>query len=202
LTAVILILISSWPRLGLAGHTIRDTIFQVTSLCTTSGYVTADYEQWHPLAVLVLIILMFMGGMAASTGGGMKMLRCMILLKHAHIEIKKLIHPHAVFPLRFGERVIPQDVTTNILGFFLLFIMIFVLGALILTMLGMDFQTSFGASIACLANIGPAIGEVGPGGNYASLPVLAKWILAFMMMMGRLELFTVLVLFSRSFWKK
>lgn len=202
ITAVVLVVISSFSRFSALGHTIRDSFFQVVSLCTTTGYVTADYEQWHSLAILILIILMFMGGMAGSTGGGMKMVRCMILLKHAHIEIKKLIHPNAIFPLRFGNRVTPQEVTTNILGFFLLFIVIFLLGALILAGMGLDFKTSFGASIACLANIGPAIGQVGPTGNYSALPTLAKWILIGMMLMGRLELFTVLVLFSRSFWKK
>lgn len=202
LSAVILILIFSWTTFDSFGKGIRDGFFQVVSLCTTTGYVTANYETWHPLAIILLIILMFMGGMAASTGGGMKMVRCMILLKHAHIEIKKLIHPNAVFALRFGQRVTSQEVTTNILGFFLLFIIIFVLGALILIALGLDFSTSFGASIACLSNIGPAIGGVGPMGNYASLPALAKWLLIVMMLMGRLELFTVLVLFSRSFWRR
>jgi trk system potassium uptake protein TrkH len=202
LLAAAVIIISSWTRFNPLGHTIRDTLFQVVSLCTTTGYVTANYEAWHPLAVLILILLMFMGGMAGSTGGGMKMIRCMTLLKHAHAEIKKLIHPNAIFPVRVGQRVIPQDVTTNILGFFLLFIILFLLGALVLAAMGLDFATSFGASIACLANIGPAIGDVGPTGNYAAMPLLAKWILIGMMLMGRLELFTVLVLFSRSFWKK
>lgn len=202
LIAIALVVLSSWTRFSVVGHTVRDSVFQVVSLCTTTGYVSANYEQWHPLAVAVLIILMFMGGMAGSTGGGMKMVRCMILAKHAHIEVMKMVHPYAVIPLRFGHRVIPQDVTTNILGFFLLFIVAFMLGALILTALGLDYKTSFGASIACLANIGPAIGKVGPTGNYASLPVLAKWVLIFMMVLGRLELFTVLVLFSRSYWRK
>ncbi|TKJ42259.1 potassium transporter [candidate division LCP-89 bacterium B3_LCP] len=202
ITAIIIVIVFSWTRFDSAGSGVRDSIFQVVSLCTTTGYVTANYEAWHPLAVLVLIILMFMGGMAGSTGGGMKMMRCMILLRHAHNEIKKLIHPNAIFPIRFGQRITPPEVTTNILGFFLLYIVIFVIGALILSALGLDFQTSFGASIACLANIGPSIGDVGPMGNYSAMPGLAKWILILMMLMGRLELFTVLVLFSRSFWKK
>ncbi len=200
--AAILVTTFSWSHINEMGHTIRDCIFQVVSLCTTTGFVTADYETWHPFAVILLIVLMFMGGMAASTGGGMKMVRCMILLKHAHIEIKKLIHPAGVYPLRFGNKLMPAGITTNILGFFLLFIASFVGGAMILMAMGIDATTSFGASIACLANIGPAIGEVGPTGNYAGLPDAAKWLLILMMLMGRLELFTVLVLFSRSFWKK
>lgn len=200
--AAALVVIFSWTTLSVSGSGIRDSIFQVVSLCTTTGYVTANYELWHPLAIILLIILMFMGGMAGSTGGGMKMMRCVVLLKHAHVEIKKLIHPNAIFPVRFGQRVTPPEVTTNILGFFLLFIVLFILGALVLTALGLGFSTAFGASIACLANIGPAIGDVGPTGNYAAMPLVAKWILIAMMLMGRLELFTVLVLFSRSFWKK
>ncbi len=201
-TAVVVVFLFSLGRFENPMIGFRDSVFQVVSLCTTTGYVTANYVTWHPLAILILIILMFMGGMTASTGGGMKMVRCMILLKHAHIEIKKLIHPRAVYPLRFGQRVMDGSMVTNILGFFLLFIVIFVLGALILTGMGLDFATSFGASIACLANIGPAIGDVGPTGNYAGMPILAKWVLIVMMVMGRLELFTVLVLFSGSFWKK
>jgi trk system potassium uptake protein TrkH len=200
--AILLVFIFSVGHFENLADGFRDSVFQVVALCTTTGFVTADYVAWHPLAILILIVLMFMGGMTASTGGGMKMVRCMILLKHAQVEIKKLIHPNAVFPLRFGKRVMPPDMTTNILGFFLLFIVIFLLGALILAAMGMDFATSFGASIACLANIGPAIGDVGPTGNYAGLPGAAKWVLILMMLMGRLELFTVLVLFSRSFWKR
>jgi len=189
-------------RLESIGVGIRDSVFQVVSLCTTTGFATADYELWHPMTILVLILLMFMGGMAGSTGGGMKMVRCMIVLRHAHIEVKKLIRPNAVYPLRYGNKVMPPEIITNILGFFLLFIGIFVAGALALTAMGLDFATSFGSSIACLANIGPAIGRVGPTENYAFLPDPAKWILIVMMMMGRLELFTVLVLFSRTFWRK
>jgi len=202
ITAIVLVFLFSLGKFQDASIGFRDSVFQVVALCTTTGFVTADYLTWHPFAILLLIILMFMGGMTASTGGGMKMVRCMILLKHAHIEIKKLIHPRAVYPLRFGQRVMEGNLITNILGFFLLFIVIFVIGAMILTALGLDFATSFGASIACLANIGPAIGDVGPMGNYAAMPDMAKLVLIVMMVMGRLELFTVLVLFSGSFWKK
>ncbi|MFH1861598.1 MAG: TrkH family potassium uptake protein [bacterium] len=202
LVAILLITLFSWSRFEQHGHTLRDSVFQAVSLCTTTGFITADYEKWHTLAIIVLILLMFMGGMAGSTGGGMKMMRCLILIKHAHIEVKKLIHPNAVFPLRFGSRVISADTTTNILGFFLLYMVFFVLGALLLAALGQDFYTSIGASIACLSNIGPGIGFVGPNGNYAGMPVMAKWILIFLMLLGRLELFTVLVLFSRTFWRK
>ncbi len=202
LIAVLAVLFSSWSSLRENGQHLRDVVFQVVSLLTTTGYVTADYAQWHPFAILILLMLMFIGGMAASTGGGMKVMRVVIVLKHAHIEIKKLIHPHAIFPLRFGKRIIAQDIATNVLGFFLLFIVIFVAGGAVLLMLGLDFSTALGASIACLANIGPGIGEVGPTGNYAALPGIAKWVLIVMMLMGRLELYTVLVLFSRSFWRR
>ncbi|MBU1651100.1 TrkH family potassium uptake protein [bacterium] len=200
--ASVIVYLFNWNRFESFGSGFRDSVFQVVSICTTTGYATADYELWHPLSIIVLIILMFMGGMAGSTGGGMKMVRCMILLRHAHIEVKKLIHPNAVYPLRFGKKIMQEEITTNILGFFLLFIVIFVTGALTLSALGLDFATSFGASVACLANIGPAIGDVGPTDNYAFMPDLAKWMLILMMMMGRLELFTVLVLFSRTFWRK
>lgn len=202
LIAVIAVFLSSRSSLQENGQSLRDVVFQVVSLITTTGYITADYSKWHPFAVLILLMLMFIGGMAASTGGGMKVIRAVIVMKHAHIEIKKLIHPNAVFPLRFGKRIIAQEVATNILGFFLLFIVIFVAGGAVLLILGLDFPTALGASIACLANIGPGIGDVGPTGNYASMPLIAKWVLIMMMLMGRLELYTVLVLFSRSFWRR
>ncbi|RJP79765.1 MAG: TrkH family potassium uptake protein [Candidatus Zixiibacteriota bacterium] len=198
----VLLSASSWRHFGSLEQGLRDSIFQVVSITTTTGYITADYEQWHPLAVIVLVLLMFMGGMAGSTGGGMKMMRILILIKQAHIEVKKFIHPQALYPLRMGRRVIPPEVITNILGFFLLYVVIYVLGSMFLVALGLDLATSFSASVACLANIGPGLAEVGPVANYGALPLPAKWSLAFLMMVGRLEVFTVLVLFSRSYWRK
>lgn len=202
LTGIILIVLSSLPEFHATGKTLRDAVFVAVSQGTCTGFTTVDYERWHPLAILILIILMFMGGMVGSTSGGLKSMRCMLILKRIHIEIKKLVHPNAVYPLRFGLRVIPDDVITNILAFSFLFITTFLVGSIALISLGLDFGTSFGATIACLSNVGPGIGLVGPSENYYALPLMAKWILIAIMYLGRLELLTVLVLFSRSFWRK
>lgn len=202
LIGIVLVIISSWLRFRITGDTVRDAIFVVLSQSTCTGYTTADYERWHPEAILILIILMFMGGMVGSTSGGLKSMRCMLIIKQIKIEIKKLIHPQAIFTLRFGSNIIPNDITTNILAFSLLYIIIFLISSMLLVAIGIDFSTSFGSSIACLSGVGPGIGLVGPTENYDALPILAKWVLIGDMYMGRLELLTVLAIISRSFWRQ
>jgi len=181
---------------------VRSALFQVVSIQTTTGYGTADYEQWTPSSQYILWILMFIGGCAGSTGGGMKVMRLHLLFKFSLTEFTRLLHPNAVVPVRMRKVAIPRDVITNILGFFVLYIFVFAFGVFILTLLGVDILTALGASIATLANIGPGLAEVGPTDNYAAIPALGKWTLSFLMLMGRLEIFTVLVLFSPAFWKK
>jgi trk system potassium uptake protein TrkH len=145
---------------------------------------------------------MFIGGSAGSTGGGMKVLRLIIVVKYTFIQLKKLIHPNAVIPLRVGKRVIPKEVTLSVIGFFLLYVFLFVIISIIMSLMGMDLLTAAGASASCLGNIGPGLGNVGPTDNFAWMPTLAKWILALTMMVGRLEIYTVLVIFTKGLWSK
>lgn len=180
----------------------RLSLFQTVSIATTTGFVTTDYLQWHHFLWFLIFLLMFTGGCIGSTGGGVKMIRIWILIKNTRLEIKRLIHPMAVIPLRIDSKVIPLNIITNILAFFLLYILLFFAGAGIMSIYGLDFKSSIGASIATLGNIGPAIGSIGPVENYAHISMAGKWTLSFFMLLGRLELFTVLLLFSPSFWKK
>jgi trk system potassium uptake protein len=181
---------------------LQKSVFQVVSIITTTGYGTADYEQWRFSSHVILFILMFMGGCAGSTGGGMKIIRSLILLKFGLNEIKRLIHPQAVLPVRVGNMVISREIVTNVAGFFLLYITLFVIGIMVMSGLGLDFETSFGSVAATINNIGPGLGNVGPTENYSQIPVFGKWFLSFLMLAGRLEVFTVLILFTPSFWKK
>lgn len=184
------------------GETIRHTVFQVVSILTTTGFGTADYLLWPPLAHALLLILMAVGGCAGSTGGGIKVMRLLVLLKHAKLELKKMLHPRAVYTLWFNNRALSPHLQTNVLGFFLLFMMVYVAGVLILTMGGRDIVTSVGATAATLGNIGPGLGLVGPTSNYAFLSGWEKWLLVGFMLIGRLELFTVLVLILPEAWRK
>lgn len=183
-------------------HSFRDTLFQVVSIITTTGYGTADYEQWSSSAQVILFFLMFIGGCAGSTGGGMKVIRVFILSKFVFSEIVRLLHPHAVVPVRIGKTVIGRDVLTNVFGFFVLYVFIFVVSVLIMAGMGLDIVSAFGSVAATLGNIGPGLGSVGPTDNYAHIPLLGKWVLSLLMLIGRLEVFTVVILFTPSFWQK
>ncbi len=181
----------------------RFSSFQVTSIVTTTGYGTADYEQWSMASQLIIFSLMYVGGMAGSTGGGIKVMRIFLLLKFAQTEVKRLIHPKAVISIKIGDTVVDRKVMMNILGFFLFVILISVSGSLILSAFpGVDMPTAFSAVASTLNNIGPGLNMVGPTDNYAFFHPAAKWMLSFFMLMGRLEIFTVIILLSPSFWKK
>ncbi len=181
---------------------LRDTLFQVFAIITTTGFGTADYEQWPVATQYILFALMFIGGSAGSTSGGMKVMRIYLVVKFVLGEIKQLIHPHAVISVRVNNSSVPREVIANVLGFFALFILIFAAGVLAMTALGLDLPTAFGAVVASLGNIGPGLGDVGPTDNYAWIPGPGKWILSLLMLMGRLELFTVILLFSPLYWRK
>lgn len=178
----------------------RSTLFQTVSILTTTGFITHDYEQWPFVTQIILLALMLFGGCTSSTGGGIKNLRILVAFKFMGSELKKLFHPHGVFPIRTGDRVVPERLVSNIIGFIALYILIFFLGVMAMTGLGLDIDTSIGAVAATLGNVGPGIGGVGPVENYSHLPVLGKWILSFLMLVGRLEIFTVLVIMTRTFW--
>ncbi len=181
---------------------VRKTLFQVVAIITTTGYGTADYEQWAVSSQVILFMLMFIGGCAGSTGGGMKVMRVFVLFKFIYSEIVRLLHPQAVVRVRIGSYSIDRKVMTNIAGFFVAVTLLSAFGTLALTFMGIDLVTSLGCVAASINNIGPGLNLVGPTDNYAFLPDAAKWLLAFLMIIGRLEVFTVIILFSPSYWHK
>lgn len=183
-------------------YSFRESIFQVVSIITTTGYVTVDYLTWPPLLLMILFTLMFFGSSAGSTSGGIKLVRILIVFKNSAMELKRLIHPKAIIPIRLNKTPVEQQVVTNVLAFIALYIMTFVVGVLIMTAEGLDLESAMGAAIATLGNVGPGIGKVGPAETYAFISDFEKWVLSFLMLLGRLELFTVIVLFSPYFWKK
>ena len=180
----------------------RDAMFTVISILTTTGFVTADYYVWPVFLWMFLFVLMFVGGSAGSTGGGMKIVRHMLLIKNSWLELKRTLHPNAIIPVKFNGKAVSQNIIFNVMAFFLIYISIFAAGTVILSLMGYDFETSIGASIASLGNIGPGIGGVGPIENYGFFSIPAKWFLSFLMLLGRLELFTILIVLSPAFWKQ
>jgi trk system potassium uptake protein TrkH len=179
----------------------RSSLFQTVSLLTTTGFISADYEQWPLATHIVLLFLMFIGGCTSSTGGAIKNIRIQILLKQIVSELKKLFHPHGVFPIKIGNKPVPDTTVSNVMGFVILYMLIFAFSVFAMAWLGLELDTSIGAVAACLGNIGPGIGTVGPVDNYSHLPAVGKWILSFLMMVGRLEIYTVLVIFLPRFWR-
>lgn len=179
----------------------RDSLFQVVSMITTTGYVTADYELWGPFFRVVFFALLFVGGCAGSTGGGIKIVRHLLLIKNSLAELRRLIHPRAVIPVRYNEKSVPPEILANIAAFFLLYIGIFALGTIFMSVLGLDFPSALGSVATSIGNVGPAIGSVGPSNNFSHIPDIGKWFLSFLMLLGRLELFTILIIFSPAFWR-
>ncbi|MDH5602479.1 MAG: TrkH family potassium uptake protein [Cyclobacteriaceae bacterium] len=185
-----------------AEGSFRYAIFQVVSVITTTGYATADYTVWTPGLTVLFFLLMFIGGSAGSTAGGIKIIRHTMLLKNSLLELKRQLHPAAVLPVRINHKAVSQDITYNVLAFIMIYITIFCLGVIVFSMTGEDFDTSVGAVATSLGNIGPGLGTVGPAGTFAHIHPFGKWWLGMIMLMGRLELFTVLMLLSPSFWKR
>jgi trk system potassium uptake protein TrkH len=180
----------------------RDSLFQVVSIITTTGFATADYLEWMPFTIVMIFALMFFGGSAGSTGGSIKIVRITLLLKNSYQELKRIIHPNAIIPVRINGKSVPPQIISNILAFVVFYMLISIVSSAVIASLGYDVETSLGAVAATLGNIGPGIGRVGPIENYAHIPDFGKWFLSFLMLIGRLELFTVIVLFSPAFWKK
>lgn len=180
----------------------RFSIFQVASIITTTGFATADYELWSPFTHGLLLLCMFVGGCTGSTSGGIKCMRIILLLKHTHRELFRMIHPRGILSIKFGSKLVRDEILTSIWGFFVLFVFVFVMAGLALTAMGVDVLTAFSAVIACIGNVGPGLGTVGPADNFGHLPLLGKWVLIMCMLLGRLELYTILVLFMPDFWRK
>ncbi|MTE26575.1 TrkH family potassium uptake protein [Winogradskyella ouciana] len=187
--------------LGESESAIRHGLFQVLAIVTTTGFVTADYTMWTPFLTVFFFGLMFLGGSAGSTSGGVKVVRHLILIKNGFLEFKRALHPNAILPVRYNTKSISKDIVFNILGFFILYMLSFIIGALVFSMFQIDFTSAVGLSASSLGNVGPALGDFGPVNNYAALPVLGKWWASFLMLLGRLELFTILILLTPFFWR-
>jgi len=180
---------------------LRTSLFQIISILTTTGYATDNFDQWSNTSKAVILAAMFLGGCAGSTAGSIKIGRYMIMLGRAKIEIKQLIHPKALLSLRFGDRILSDALILNVLQFFFLYIMLVIIGTVIMGILGLDLLSGFTAVLACLGNIGPGLGLVGPVQNYAFVPDVGKYILSLFMILGRLEIYPVLVLFLPEYWE-
>jgi trk system potassium uptake protein TrkH len=180
----------------------RNGLFQVVSILTTTGYVTSDYMRWAPWLMVLIFILMFFGGSAGSTGGGPKIMRIVVMLKNSTQELRRMIHPNAMIPVRLNKMAVEEPVVNSVLAFMAFYGIIAAISIGVMSALGNDLDTSLGAVAATLGNIGPGIGKVGPALNFSEIHVVGKWFLSFLMLVGRLELFTVLVLFSPTFWRR
>ncbi len=184
------------------GRAFRYGAFQVVSIVTTTGYATADYELWPAMSQFILVLCMFLGASAGSTGGGMKCLRVMLYLKYCYKELFLLIHPRAVKHIKIGGVSVPEDVVRSVLGFMGLYVGLFAFSTVLIAGMGVDFITSLASVAATIGNIGPGLGMVGPVDNYAQIPYLGKWVLIWCMLLGRLEIYTVIILFVPEFWRK
>ena len=161
-----------------------------------------DYTSWLTVTTLIFFSLFFIGGSAGSTSGGIKIVRHIIMIKSSFYEFKKLLHPNAIIPVRYDGVSVPKTIIYNILSFFVLYMLIFIASSVLLTFLGLDFMSALGAAASSLGNVGPALGSLSPVDNYAHLTMPAKWTCSFLMLIGRLELFTVLILLTPFFWSK
>lgn len=182
-------------------ESLRTALFQVVSLITSTGFVTTDYTVWHPYLTYLMFLLLFSGACAGSTSGGIKIMRHTILFRNVVQEFKRMVHPHAVIPLRIQGKPIASDIVYKVLAFVMLYMTIFCLGSFALTVFGMDMDSAMGAAATTMGGIGPGLGTVGPADNFFAVPQAGKWVLSLLMLLGRLELFTVLILFSPHFWK-
>lgn len=180
----------------------RDSAFQVVSIITTTGYATADYLDWGYIGTFLFFLLLFSGASAGSTSGGIKIVRSVLLMKNSFLEFKRRLHPNAVLPVHLNKKSVPPHIIYNLLAFIFLYITIFTLGALALSFLGEDFSTALSASATAISNVGPGIGDVGPSSTFSGISDTGKWVLSFLMLCGRLELFTVALLFTPYYWSR
>ncbi|MFQ5519673.1 MAG: TrkH family potassium uptake protein, partial [Mariprofundus sp.] len=197
----VLVAIISLMVIATGKDEVIHVLFNVVSIATTTGFAVSDYSQWPPGAIMLLVMTMFVGACAGSTGGGMKVVRILLLFRQGMREIRRLVHPHGVIHVKMGKQRISQNVTQALWGFAVLFIVCYIIVATLLAFTGVDIVTSFTAAAACITNTGPGFGQVGPAGNYADLPEMAKSVLIFGMILGRLEIYTFFVLLVPEFWR-
>lgn len=185
-------------------NTLRTSLFHIVSIITTTGFagINANYVAWGPIFWVLTLIVMAIGASAGSTSGGIKIIRIMVLLKNTVNELYRQIHPKAIVPVRINRHVISFDLVSKVLAFVFVYGLLAIFSILILVSVGVDFDTSIGSVITCLSNVGPGLGATGPAGSFAIIPPVGKWFLSFLMLIGRLELFTILLLFTPAFWKK
>jgi len=186
---------------GEAESAIRHALFQVLAIVTTTGFVTADFILWTPFLTVFFFGLMFLGGSAGSTSGGVKVVRHLLMIRNGFVEFKRTLHPNAILPVRYNKKSIDEKIIFNILAFFILYMLSFIVGALVFSMLGLDFTSAIGVAASSLGNVGPALGDFGPVSNFYEMPNIGKWWASFLMLIGRLELFTVLILLTPFFWR-
>jgi len=188
--------------LGVAESSFRHALFQVVAIITTTGFVTADFTTWTPFLTVLFFGLMFIGGSAGSTSGGIKVMRHLLIIKNGLLEFKRTLHINAIIPVRYNNKTVTEHIVYNIIGFFVLYMLLFIIGALVLGFLGLDFESAVGGAASSLGNVGPALGDLNPVVNFSELPAFGKWWCGFLMLLGRLELFTVLIIMTPYFWKK
>lgn len=182
-------------------ETFRGGLFTVVSLVTTTGFVTLDYTANSDIVLMLCFIMLFIGACAGSTSGGIKLVRHLVFFKNSILEFKRILHPRAMIRIKINKQIVAPRILTHILVFLLIYLITFVIGSITVSLLGLDFMTAIGSVATSLGNVGPAIGEVGPEDNFGHLSDPIKWVLTFLMLMGRLELFTVLVLMTPFFWR-
>lgn len=187
-------------QIDIAENAFRTSLFQVTSAITTTGFSTADFTSWGPFYMFLIYLLMMICACAGSTSGGIKVIRVVVLFKNAINEFKRQVHPNAVLPVRVNNQVLPVDIVTKILAFIFLYLLILFVSFLVLSITGIGFEDSITASVSCMGNVG--LGSLSESGHFANISDTAKWYLSFLMLTGRLELFTVLSLFMPAFWRK
>ena len=190
-----------WTALHME-RSFRDSLFTVISSMTSTGYTISDYMYWPVVAWVVIFFLMLTGACAGSTAGGIKWVRLSIILKNGVAEFQRRIHPNAIVPVKLNEKTIPQQTINNIMAFLIFYIFIIVITVVIFCASGVNFDESIGAAVSAIGNVGISIGQFGPAGTYATFPTVAKWVMSFVMLIGRLEIFTVLLLFTKVLWKK
>ncbi len=200
-TAAIAVILYYTQPMGVE-EAFRQSLFQVISLHTSTGFATNDYMLWPAVTWVLLTIIMLMGACAGSTSGGLKCIRMVILAKIARNEFKHILHPNAILPVRLNKQVVPPSVQSTVLAFCFIYAAISIVSVLIMMSLGIDFLESVGCVVSSISNMGPGLGDTGPAFSWNALPDLAKWLMSFLMLLGRLELFTVLLLFTPEFWTK